>query len=123
MALAEEVRCLPLPPEFGPSSSLDQDCTLTISQPLFPEPSGLMQVGKMVPLVGGPAYADNLVPLLEKLAREEETVVRDAAVQSLSKVAASFTTDQALEHLVPCVRVRSLGFRKSSCHRTRNHGQ
>lgn len=68
----------------------------------------------MVPLVGGPAYADNLVPLLEKLAREEETVVRDAAVQSLSNVAASFTTDQALEHLVPCVRVRSLHCR-SSC--------
>lgn len=60
----------------------------------------------MVPLVGGPAYADSLVPLLEKLAREEETVVRDAAVQSLSKVAGSFTAEQALEHLVPCVRVR-----------------
>lgn len=59
----------------------------------------------MVPLVGGPAHADSLVPLLEKLAREEETVVRDAAVQSLSKVAGSFTTEQALEHLVPCVRV------------------
>jgi hypothetical protein len=65
-----------------------------------------VQVGNMVPLVGGPAHAPVLMPLLEALAKEEETVVRDAAVKSLSKVGATFSRTQAMEHLVPCIRVR-----------------
>lgn len=60
----------------------------------------------MVPLVGGAAHAPALVPLLEALAKEEETVVRDAAVASLCKVGATFSRAQAMEHLVPCIRVR-----------------
>ena len=60
----------------------------------------------MVPLVGGAAHAPSLVPLLEALAKEEETVVRDAAVASLCKVGATFSRAQAMEHLVPCIRVR-----------------
>ena len=61
----------------------------------------------MVPLVGGAAHAPSLVPLLEALAKEEETVVRDAAVASLCKVGATFSRAQAMEHLVPCIRVRA----------------
>lgn len=61
----------------------------------------------MVPLVGGPTHAPSLVPLLEALAKEEETVVRDAAVASLSKVGKTFSRAQAMEHLVPCIRVRT----------------
>lgn len=59
----------------------------------------------MVPLVGGATHAPALVPLLEALAKEEETVVRDAAVASLCKVGATFSRAQAMEHLVPCIRV------------------
>jgi hypothetical protein len=66
------------------------------------------EVGNMVPLVGGPAHAECLVPLLEALAKEEETVVRDAAVDALCKVGSTFSREQALEHLVPCIKVRSL---------------
>lgn len=60
----------------------------------------------MVPLVGGATHAPALVPLLEALAKEEETVVRDAAVTSLCKVGATFSRAQAMEHFVPCIRVR-----------------
>jgi HEAT repeat len=68
------------------------------------------EVGNMVPLVGGPAQAPTLVPLLESLAKEEETVVRDAAVASLCKVGSTFSRAQAVEHFVPCIRVRILRY-------------
>lgn len=41
------------------------------------------ETAKLVPLVGGPQYAHTLVPLLEELARQDETVVREEAVRSI----------------------------------------
>lgn len=63
------------------------------------------EIGKLVPSVGGPEHAHCLVPLLEDLAREDETVVREAAVKSLQIVGKEFNDEQAMSHLVPCIKV------------------
>lgn len=65
------------------------------------------EVGKLVPCVGGPPHAHTLVPLLEELARQDETVVRDAAVRALQKVGAEFGGEQVMAHLVPTIQVRA----------------
>jgi serine/threonine-protein phosphatase 2A regulatory subunit A len=63
------------------------------------------EVGKLVQHVGGPSHAHCLVPLLEDLARQDETVVREAAVKSLQIVGKDFNDEQAMTHLVPCIKV------------------
>jgi hypothetical protein len=63
------------------------------------------EVGKLVPLIGGPAHAHCLVPLLEDLSRQDETVVRDEAVKSLQIVGKDLSREQVMEHLVPCIKV------------------
>jgi serine/threonine-protein phosphatase 2A regulatory subunit A len=63
------------------------------------------EVGKLVPLVGGPEHAHCLVPLLEDLSRQDETVVRDEAVRSLQIVGKELSREKAMEHLVPCIKV------------------
>eukprot|EP00735_Rhodelphis_limneticus_P008858 TRINITY_DN2331_c0_g1::TRINITY_DN2331_c0_g1_i1::g.20780::m.20780 TRINITY_DN2331_c0_g1::TRINITY_DN2331_c0_g1_i1::g.20780 ORF type:complete len:627 (-),score=217.77,sp/Q38950/2AAB_ARATH/51.82/0.0,HEAT/PF02985.17/1.9e+03,HEAT/PF02985.17/1.9e+03,HEAT/PF02985.17/0.0035,HEAT/PF02985.17/1.1e-05,HEAT/PF02985.17/0.28,HEAT/PF02985.17/0.59,HEAT/PF02985.17/0.013,HEAT/PF02985.17/1,HEAT/PF02985.17/0.01,HEAT/PF02985.17/0.05,HEAT/PF02985.17/9.4,HEAT/PF02985.17/0.27,HEAT/PF02985.17/0.0052,HEAT/PF02985.17/0.18,HE len=45
------------------------------------------ELGKLVPLVGGPAYAGVLMPPLCELCTVEETVVREKAVESLCVIA------------------------------------
>lgn len=49
------------------------------------------QLGKFVPLVGGPEYVSCLLPPLEGLASTEETVVRQKAVDTLRLLAGSFS--------------------------------
>lgn len=63
------------------------------------------QLGNFVPYVGGPQYAYLLLPLLETLSTVEETVVRDKAVESLSKVGSSMPDNHACEHFVPILKV------------------
>ena len=75
-----------------------------------PEEDELMEalaeeVGKLVPMVGGPKQAHCLVPLLEELARQDETVVRDAAVRALQTVGKDFSQEQTMQHLVPTLQV------------------
>ncbi|EUB58918.1 Serine/threonine-protein phosphatase 2A regulatory subunit A alpha isoform [Echinococcus granulosus] len=61
------------------------------------------QLGKFVPLVGGPEYVSCLLPPLEGLASTEETVVRQKAVDTLRSLAGSFSA-QALEtHFIPMI--------------------
>ncbi|KAL5966340.1 Serine/threonine-protein phosphatase 2A 65 kDa regulatory subunit A alpha isoform [Taenia solium] len=61
------------------------------------------QLGKFVPLVGGPEYVPCLLPPLEGLASTEETVVRQKAVDTLRNLAGSFSV-QALEtHFIPMI--------------------
>lgn len=64
------------------------------------------QLGSFVPYVGGPAYAQLLLPLLENLSTVEETVVRDKAVDSLCKVGSVMGDAAGCEHFVPIVKVR-----------------
>eukprot|EP00038_Savillea_parva_P007666 m.171747 g.171747 ORF g.171747 m.171747 type:complete len:588 (-) comp13414_c0_seq1:213-1976(-) len=61
------------------------------------------ELGRFVPLVGGPAYAYSILPPLEALAATEETVVREQAVESLNAIAKQMTVPQIEEHVVPAV--------------------
>lgn len=65
------------------------------------------ELAGLAPMVGGPSHAHALVPLLEELARQDETVVRDAAVASLTTLAKDFSSEQIQTHLVPAVVVRT----------------
>lgn len=61
------------------------------------------ELGKFVPLVGGPEYATVLLPVLDLLASTEETLVRDKAVKSLNTIAAQMSPEQLLESFIPLV--------------------
>lgn len=62
------------------------------------------QLGDFVPYVGGPAYATSLFPILEQLAVEEETVIRQAAVESMLKVFSQTLRDDLIKHAFPLTR-------------------
>lgn len=47
------------------------------------------ELGEFIPLIGGVEYAHHLVSLLETLAKEEETIVREKAVASFKKICAA----------------------------------
>ncbi|KAL3234497.1 Polyamine N-acetyltransferase 1 [Nakaseomyces bracarensis] len=59
------------------------------------------ELGKFVPLVGGPEYATILLPTLEILAATEETLVREKALDSLNVVANELSVEQLLNSFVP----------------------
>lgn len=59
------------------------------------------ELGKFVPLVGGPEYATILLPTLEILAATEETLVREKALDSLNIVANELSVEQLLQSFVP----------------------
>ena len=63
------------------------------------------QLGSFVPYVGGPNHAYLLLPLLENLSTVEETVVRDKAVESLSKVGAQLPDSTINDAFTPLVKV------------------
>ncbi len=63
------------------------------------------QLGNFVPYVGGPSHAYLLLPLLESLSTVEETVVRDKAVESLSKVGAQLPDNTINDAFTPLVKV------------------
>lgn len=58
------------------------------------------ELGRFVPLVGGAAHAHTLLAPLEKLARVEETVVREKAVESIQTVVQDMSPDQLDTHLL-----------------------
>eukprot|EP00638_Chattonella_subsalsa_P009336 CAMPEP_0117756816 /NCGR_PEP_ID=MMETSP0947-20121206/14330_1 /TAXON_ID=44440 /ORGANISM="Chattonella subsalsa, Strain CCMP2191" /LENGTH=584 /DNA_ID=CAMNT_0005576529 /DNA_START=74 /DNA_END=1828 /DNA_ORIENTATION=+ len=55
------------------------------------------ELGKFVPLVGGPEHAVSLLEPLEKLAEVEETVVRDRATESICRIVEVLPADQSDE--------------------------
>ncbi len=63
------------------------------------------ELGKFIPMVGGPAHAHVLLTPLEALSMVEETVVRDKAVESINLVAAELPESSVAEHLIPLVQV------------------
>ncbi len=63
------------------------------------------ELGKFLPMVGGPAHAHVLLTPLEALSMVEETVVRDKAVESINIVAAELPESSVAEHLIPLVQV------------------
>lgn len=62
------------------------------------------KLAEFIPLVGGAAYAPVLLRPLETLASCEEPTVRDAAVQSISTIAASLSPQQIAQQLVPLIK-------------------
>ena len=62
------------------------------------------QLGGFVSLVGGDKYAYLLFQPLESLACIEETVVRDKAVEVITRVAKHLPADQLEPHYLPVVR-------------------
>jgi len=62
------------------------------------------QLGAFAEVIGGPTHVPTLLPLLEKLAGEEECVVRDAAVKSLIKLIDSFQKPDIATKVVPLIR-------------------
>lgn len=63
------------------------------------------QLGLFVPYVGGANHAYLLLPLLENLSTVEETVVRDKAVESLSKVGTQLPDNVINDAFAPLVKV------------------
>jgi serine/threonine-protein phosphatase 2A regulatory subunit A len=62
------------------------------------------QLGDFVDLVGGEQHAVVLLPLLEKLAGEEESVVRDEAQQSLQRLVTKLPKSEVGAKFIPVVR-------------------
>eukprot|EP00455_Lapot_gusevi_P020133 TRINITY_DN213_c0_g1_i1.p1 TRINITY_DN213_c0_g1~~TRINITY_DN213_c0_g1_i1.p1 ORF type:complete len:581 (-),score=212.92 TRINITY_DN213_c0_g1_i1:380-2122(-) len=77
------------------------------------------QLGDLSEFVGGAEHMHILLPALEKLASAEETVIREAAVQSACKVLARLPLDEVAEKGLPVLRRLSSGdwftSRISSC--------
>ena len=63
------------------------------------------ELGKFIPLVGGPSHGHVLLMPLEALSMVEETVVRDKAVESINIIAAELPEASIAEHLIPLVQV------------------
>ena len=59
------------------------------------------ELGKFVPLVGGPQCAHTLLPVLETLASVDETVVRNKACDSLIEIGKSMSLDGLKQHFIP----------------------
>jgi len=57
------------------------------------------QLGSFVDLVGGAEYAPLLLPLLEKFAAEEETVIRTSACEALRKIIPQLSAEAAQSDL------------------------
>jgi hypothetical protein len=62
------------------------------------------QLGRFIPLVGGPSFAYALLDPLEVLSTVEETVVRDAALAALNAVVAEFPQEHVARHAWPLVK-------------------
>jgi serine/threonine-protein phosphatase 2A regulatory subunit A len=73
------------------------------------------ELGKFIPLVGGPAHGHVLLQPLEALSMVEETVVRDKAVESINLVAAELPEASISEHLIPLVQVRAATYSTGLC--------
>lgn len=61
------------------------------------------ELGKFTDYIGGPEYIPVLLPPLENLAAQEETVVREKAVESLCTLATLMKDDAILKEFVPMI--------------------
>jgi len=62
------------------------------------------ELGNLIDHVGGPAYAHCLLSPLENLAAVEETVVREKAIESLSKIAQVFSSEQIENQYISLIK-------------------
>ncbi|ODV94657.1 hypothetical protein PACTADRAFT_43876 [Pachysolen tannophilus NRRL Y-2460] len=61
------------------------------------------ELAKFVQYVGGPAYATELIPVLENITYNEEPIVRDKAIHSLNVISKSFDDDQINSDFLPLI--------------------
>eukprot|EP00301_Raphidiophrys_heterophryoidea_P000782 c10389_g1_i1.p1 GENE.c10389_g1_i1~~c10389_g1_i1.p1 ORF type:complete len:603 (-),score=174.90 c10389_g1_i1:429-2189(-) len=61
------------------------------------------ELGGFVRFVGGPPYAPCLLPPLEIISQQEETLVRDQAVASLVNICEDMSAGDVLQHMVPMI--------------------
>lgn len=77
------------------------------------------ELGSFVQYIGGQDKTQILLVPLETLCHVEESSVRDKAVESINKIAAEMTKEQAEEFLLPLVKRLASGnyftSRSSSC--------
>lgn len=62
------------------------------------------ELGSFVELVGGPDYSYVCIPPLESLSTQEETVVRDKAVESLNNVFDEMGAPQVEQYAIPLLK-------------------
>jgi serine/threonine-protein phosphatase 2A regulatory subunit A len=93
-ALGEERTRRELIPFLQDNADDDDEVLLVVAE----------ELGKFVPLVGGPAHAHSVLPPLEALATMDETVVRDKAAESLRAVGAALPDADVGAHFVPLLR-------------------
>lgn len=95
LALGEERTRKELIPFLNDSSEDEDEVLLAMAE----------ELGRFVPYVGGPAFAHTLLVPLESLCCTEETVVRDKAVESMSKVGQELPETSVAEFYIPLVKV------------------
>ena len=95
LALGEERTRRELVPFLNENSDDEDEVLLVMAE----------ELGRFVPLVGGPEHAHFLLLPLETLSTVDETVVREKAVESLCAVAAKMPTSSIVEHYVPLIKV------------------
>lgn len=96
LALGEERSRTELVPYLADSKQDDDEVLVALAE----------EIGKLVPHVGGPAHAHCLISLLEELAKTEETVVRDEAVNSMNKIGEDLSEQQIADTFIPALKVR-----------------
>lgn len=69
------------------------------------------QLGDFVEFVGGAEHLPLLFPLLERYAGAEETVIRDAAVESFAKVIPKLVVEDVIGKLLPLIKRTMLSCR------------
>lgn len=62
------------------------------------------EMGGFVQYVGGSEHVCLLLPTLEGLAGADETVVRDAAIESMGRVLGCLTAEQLVQHILPMIK-------------------
>ena len=67
----------------------------------FEDDDGLLAIAKKLPSLKGSIQSTHLLPLLEDLMRQDETVIREAAVMSVSEISSSESADFSTKHVAP----------------------
>lgn len=95
IALGPERTCKELIPFLEDVIPEDEDEVIAIAAE---------ELGKFVPLVGGPEHAPILIPILEKIAACEEPIVREKAVESLNTIGGQLSDQQLQEEFIPLIQ-------------------
>jgi len=94
LALGEERTRRELIPFLNDNNDDEDEVLLSVAE----------ELGKFVPLIGGPEYAHFLLLPLETLASVDETVVRDRAVESICTIGLSMPDTHLIQYFIPLIK-------------------